>query len=56
VKKTIKKLVLHRETLMELDRPDLQVAFGGVTLKACTFSGGIQTCATCGGTCQTNLC
>jgi hypothetical protein len=56
VKKTIKKLVLNRETLIELDRPNLQEAFGGVTLKACTFSGGIATCATCGGGCQTNLC
>ena len=54
--KKIKKLTLNRETLLELDWPDLGLAVGGVTLKACTFSGGIATCATCGGACQTNLC
>lgn len=55
MKKQIKKLTLAKETIVHLEESLEQVA-GGVTLKACTFSGGVATCATCGGTCQTNLC
>lgn len=55
MKKQMKKLALAKETLVHLEESLVKVA-GGVTLKACTFSGGIATCATCGGACQTNLC
>jgi hypothetical protein len=54
MKKQMKKLSLNRETLTGLDEDLGQVA-GGVTLKACTFSG-YNTCQTCGATCGTNLC
>lgn len=53
-KKLTKKLSLHRETLTQLEQPELQLAAGGATLR-CEYSG-YQTCATCGQTCGTNLC
>ena len=59
MKKTMKKLVLCRETLRELDRLDLPQAAGGATVTCrpaiCDFSGR-NTCTTCQLTCTTNLC
>jgi hypothetical protein len=58
LKKTPKKLVLCRETLLELDRFDLRAA-GGATRTCrpdfCDFSGR-ATCTTCQLTCTTNFC
>jgi hypothetical protein len=54
MKKTAKKLSLHRETLAQLGQDDLQQAAGGVTVR-CEYSG-YQTCATCQLTCTTNKC
>jgi hypothetical protein len=54
MKKQVKKLALAKETLVNLEESLGQVA-GGVTLKACTFSG-YNTCQTCGASCGTNLC
>jgi natural product precursor len=54
VKKKIKKLTLNRETLLELDRPELRQAVGGYTLH-CQYSG-YNTCNTCEATCTTNFC
>jgi hypothetical protein len=64
MKKTAKRLMLNRETLVHLEQNPGQVA-GGVTAVTdcgsqscpvlCTFSG-YRTCVTCGGTCGTNLC
>jgi len=53
MKKTVKKLVLNRETLTNLEENLGEVA-GGATLR-CQYSG-YQTCATCMATCGTNLC
>jgi hypothetical protein len=50
-----KKLVLNRETLAALEHNLEQIAGGITGPKACEWSG-YQTCATCGGTCGTNLC
>lgn len=60
MKKTrLRKLVLHRETLRELDRFDLQHVEGGATQTCrpdfCDFSGR-NTCTTCQLTCTTNYC
>lgn len=56
MKKKLKKLVLNRETLAELDRPELQAAAGGATgARACPYSG-YRTCTTCQATCTTNYC
>lgn len=69
-KNKLKKLVLNRETLAELDRPGLtRVAGGGATdynytcpsvtcqPAQCDFSNGQQTCLTCDNmTCTTNFC
>ncbi|HZF08914.1 MAG TPA: hypothetical protein VFE33_09010 [Thermoanaerobaculia bacterium] len=58
-KKKVRKLSLHRETLVELDRFDSVV--GGATLtctgcpNVCEWSGR-ATCNTCQLTCTTNLC
>jgi hypothetical protein len=59
VKKTPKKLVLHRETLRELD--GLGHVVGAAATKTCQplncdFSNGRNTCTTCQLTCTTNLC
>jgi hypothetical protein len=58
-KKDLKKLVLNRETLAELDRFDLWQAHGGATVTCrpdfCDFSGR-NTCTTCQLTCTTNYC
>lgn len=58
LKKNVKKLVLHRETLLELDRLGSWVA-GGATQTCrpdfCDFSGR-ATCTTCQMTCTTNYC
>jgi hypothetical protein len=67
MKKHLKRLVLHRETLLELDRSDTRLAAGGLTVFTgcysfcpdnCDYSNDpyINTCYTCGGTCTTNLC
>jgi hypothetical protein len=60
LKKLPKKLVLSRETLVDLDRMDLPHALGGAVSKTCRpnicdFSGR-NTCTTCQLTCTTNLC
>lgn len=58
MKKKIRKLVLSRETLVELDRP-LQAVGGRPPWETqtcpenCPWSGA-NTCATCGPTCETN--
>lgn len=61
MKKQTKKLVLNRETLVQLENGLGRVA-GGATYNCsascpdvCTFSG-YRTCNTCGATCGTNLC
>jgi len=54
MKKQTKKLTLAKETLVNLEEKLVDVV-GGVTLKACTFSG-YNTCQTCGASCGTNLC
>ncbi len=60
-----KKLVLHRETLSDLDRSQLGNAAGGGTLQTCpSFTcypgncdySGRATCLTCKLTCTTNYC
>jgi hypothetical protein len=53
MKKTVKKLVLAKETVVRLE-DNLEQAAGGATT-ACW--SGYQTCATCNrNTCGTNLC
>jgi hypothetical protein len=59
VKKGFKKLVLHRETLRELD--GLSGVVGGAATQTCQpdycdFSNGRNTCTTCIATCTTNYC
>lgn len=55
-KKNAKKLSLHRETLAQLEQPDLRLAAGGYTAR-CLYSEGQQTCTTCDNqTCTTNYC
>lgn len=58
-KKLSKKLILNRETLVELDGAALWKAAGGATQtcrpNVCDFSGR-NTCTTCQLTCTTNLC
>lgn len=49
-----KKMVLCRETLVELDRLSLRQVDGGVTAW-CQYSG-YRTCGTCEMTCTTNYC
>lgn len=53
-KKPLSKLVLNRETLVELDRMSLGNAAGGYTPR-CQYSG-YGTCGTCEATCTTNFC
>ena len=53
-KKELRKLVLNRETLAELDRSELWQAAGGAT-RFCPYSGYI-TCGTCESVCTTNYC
>lgn len=53
MKKTVKKLVLNRETLVDLEDNLRQVA-GGYTAR-CQYSG-YGTCLTCEPTCTTNYC
>jgi hypothetical protein len=56
LKKRVKKLALHRETLVQLAQNDLGYVAGGVTNPPdCEFSNR-NTCATCNLTCTTNLC
>ncbi len=70
MKKTHKRLTLHRETLIELDRAELTPVNGATTeystcygcasytcMPVCQYSGpNRNTCLTCAGTCTTNLC
>jgi len=65
LKKHPKKLVLHRETLLELNRPSIRLAVGGwgnTDLRAscpevCEYSYPVlATCNSCQQTCTTNLC
>lgn len=53
MKKLVKKLVLNRETLVDLEE-NLQQVAGGYTAR-CQYSGYI-TCGTCQGVCTTNYC
>jgi len=66
-KKTVKKLVLAKETLIDLESGLAYVAAAataagacisgtGCGAPACPYSGGYRTCNTCGQTCGTNLC
>lgn len=67
MKKNFKKLSLHRETLAELDRPELGRVEGGTGYTNytcpsftcypdnCWYSGR-ATCTTCEMTCTTNYC
>jgi hypothetical protein len=60
-KKSLKKLVLAKETLTHLESGLGYVAAGatvsctGCGAPACPWSG-YRTCNTCGATCGTNLC
>ena len=67
MKKHLKKLVLHRETLLGLDRPSVRLAVGGwgnTDLRASCpevcqqYSNNppLNTCTSCQQTCTTNLC
>jgi len=61
MKRLHRKLVLHRETLVELGRSALLPVAGGYSPASCpqicTFSGGLHTCTTCDNqTCTTNFC
>jgi hypothetical protein len=53
MKKTTKKLVLNRETLISLESR-LQGVAGAIS-KMCTLSG-LDTCGTCQASCTSNLC
>jgi len=56
LKKKIRKLALHRETLVRLAQDDLGPVAGGTTNPPnCDFSNR-RTCATCEMTCTTNYC
>jgi hypothetical protein len=59
LKKRIKKLALHRETLLRLTQNDLEYVGGGAGITNppnCDFSNR-KTCATCDmATCTTNNC
>jgi hypothetical protein len=61
-KRKLKRLVLHRETLVELDRLELRQVGGAWYTdvyhscpEACQWSGR-RTCTTCELTCTTNFC
>jgi hypothetical protein len=55
-KKFTKKLALHRETLVNLEKDELEQAAGGYTAR-CQYSDGQRTCTTCdNNTCTTNFC
>ena len=53
MKKTVKKMALNRETLVDLEQSLVKVA-GGITLR-CQYSG-YATCGTCESVCTTNYC
>lgn len=53
MKKTVKKMNLNRETLVNLSESLAKVA-GGITPR-CTYSG-YNTCNTCESVCTTNFC
>ena len=61
MRKRVKKLVVHRETLRQLDQLTLEQIDGGtgdatVTCpERCTWSGR-NTCNSCELTCTTNFC
>ncbi len=66
MRKRMRKLALHRETLADLDRSSLKEAVGAATTFAtcpsytcypgnCDFTGR-ATCTSCQFTCTTNLC
>ena len=61
-KQNVKKLVLSKETLVDLENGGLGNVAAGATASctgcgapACPYSG-YRTCVTCGATCGTNLC
>lgn len=55
-KKINRKLALHRETLVNLEKDELSRAAGGYTAR-CVYSDGQATCTTCDNyTCTTNFC
>jgi len=54
MKKTVKKLTLHRETLRGLS--DLRPVFGGATAKTVCATACITNCAGCFVTAGTNCC
>ncbi|HEV2854735.1 MAG TPA: class I lanthipeptide [Thermoanaerobaculia bacterium] len=65
-KNRLKKLTLHRETLAELDRPELGLVAAASDQYTCPsftcypdicqYSRGRATCTTCNLTCNTNYC
>jgi hypothetical protein len=55
MKKKTKKLMLNRETLTQLEQPDLQQVAGAITARPPCYSG-YQTCGTCNLTCNTVEC
>ena len=61
MKKRMKKLMLSRETLAQLDNLELRMAGGTNETERtcpqfCLYSNGRQTCDTCNLTCNTNEC
>ena len=54
-KKAAKKLSLHRETVAQLEKPELELAAGGAYTARCQYSG-YGTCGTCESVCTTNYC
>ncbi len=64
MKKHPRKLVLHRETLLELDRSSMKPVAGGANTglrnscpQVCEYSYPYRnTCNSCQQTCTTNLC
>ena len=54
MKKTVKKMALNRETLVDLEQSLVKVAGGEYTAR-CQYSG-YWTCGTCESVCTTNYC
>jgi hypothetical protein len=55
MKKTVKKLKLHRETMHLLAQDGLRIAVGGSAATVCRTCPGDPTCAPCGPT-HTRAC
>ncbi len=55
MKKIVRTLTLHRETLRDLGAQAASLVEGGAFTARCEFSGR-NTCGTCVFTCTTNYC